>query len=144
MPAKSTTVVVPDTTHTKLLAGFAVKERADGSVITIKSSAGKTVAEVCVGSKKVRLNVKSERGLSAAQRKLLGGKSKSWVAGGVNVTADNLEAARGIIAAVVGAAPDATAAERKPQTAARVKRLARLDAEAEQRTTKLLAAASAA
>ena len=35
--------------HVRLLEGFDVKSRDDGSVHTVKNSDGKVVAEVCVG-----------------------------------------------------------------------------------------------
>lgn len=43
--------------HTTLLEGLTVKSRADGSVHTVKAN-GKVVGEVCVGTKRVRLNLR--------------------------------------------------------------------------------------
>jgi hypothetical protein len=84
----------PASLHQQLLAGLDVKSRQNGSVHTIKAN-GKVVAEVCVGTKKVRLNFRNE--LPAKERKLLSGKSKSWPGGGMIVTADNLKEARALL-----------------------------------------------
>lgn len=88
--------------HLQLLDGFEVKSRDDGSVHTIKQGKA-TVAEVCVGARKVRLNLRAAvkplpKGLE------LDGKSKTWAGGGVVVTPDNLAAARAVLAAAAKAA----------------------------------------
>jgi hypothetical protein len=78
--------------HTQLLDGLTVKSRADGTVHTVKAADGKTVAEVCVGTKKIRANFRTApRGAVA---KLLDGKSKSWPGGGVVVDEANAERIR--------------------------------------------------
>ena len=55
MPAKATTT--EKALHVRLLEGFEVKARPDGTVHTIRAG-GKVVAECCVGTKKVRLNLR--------------------------------------------------------------------------------------
>src|SRR4051794_21828615 len=99
--------------HSQLLDGLNVKSRADGSVHTIRAADGKTVvAEVCVGKKQTRLNVRELPAKIKAPKSLeLGGKSKSWPGGGVIVTEGNVKAARDLLAAVVGAVPAPTAAD---------------------------------
>lgn len=120
-----------------LLDGLNVKSRDDGSVHTIKGGNGKVVAEVCVGARKVRLNLKAVPPKGKVPKAIeLGGRSKSWEGGGVNVTAANVKQARALLAAVVAAATapkqteptaaDAAAANRKAaaerkQTADRVR-----------------------
>jgi hypothetical protein len=93
--------------HTRLLDGFDVKSRDDGTVHTVKANS-RTVAEVCVGKKNTRLNIR-EVPKGAPKNLDLGGKSKSW-AGGVIVDASNLTACRALLSACVKAAPAAPAA----------------------------------
>jgi len=81
--------------HSQLLDGFSVKSRQDGSVHTIKSTAGTVVAEVCVGTRKVRVNLRTAP-KTTPKGLVLGGKSKSW-ATGVIVTADNVTACRALL-----------------------------------------------
>jgi len=56
MPRKFTTA---QPLHTRLLDGFTYTSRVNGSVYTIKVEK-KAVAEVCVGKKTVRLNVRAK------------------------------------------------------------------------------------
>jgi hypothetical protein len=104
MPRKSTTAAP---LHVALLDGLDVTSRKDGSVHSIRVG-HKTVAEVCVGKKNTRMNlrtvVKAPKGLA------LGGKSKSWPGGGVVVTADNVTACRSCLDAVVQLAQRVTGA----------------------------------
>lgn len=84
----------------QLTEGLTVKERPNGTVVTVKASDGKqTVAEVCVGKSKVRVNFRATP--KGAITKQLGGKSKSWPAGGVVVNEKNAKAIR---TALVGVA----------------------------------------
>ena len=83
MPRKTTTTDKP--LHVALLDGFEVKSRANGTVHTIKQG-NATVAEVCVGAKKVRLNLRSAS-KPAPKNLKLDGKSKTWAGGGVVVHA---------------------------------------------------------
>lgn len=121
MPAKTNT----DALHTRLLDGLTVKSRADGTVHSIKRD-GKTVAEVCVGAKKVRLNlrdaVKPPKGVE------LSGKSKTWAGGGCIVTDENLAACRALLGSITEpTAKDAAAASASASTEKRTarKRVAR-------------------
>jgi hypothetical protein len=100
MPAKKTSADKP--LHLQLLDGFEVKSRPNGTVHTVK--AGKaTVAEVCVGAKKVRLNLRAA--VKPAPKGIkLDGKSKTWAGGGLVVTPENLAAARALLAAAAKAA----------------------------------------
>src|SRR5438067_1371247 len=93
MSAKSTT---PQPLHKRLLDGFEVKSRQDGTVHSIKAQ-GKTVGEICVGKKSVRLNLRAE--VKAPEGVELSGKSKSWPGGGLVVTDANLTAARALLTA---------------------------------------------
>lgn len=89
-----------------LLDGLDVKSRDDGSVHTIKGGNGKVVAEVCVGARKVRLNLKAAPPKGKVPKSIdLSGHSKSWEGGGLNVEPKNAKAARALLAAVVAAAP---------------------------------------
>src|SRR5947207_845480 len=87
--------------HMQLLDGFEVKSRDDGSVHTIKAH-GRTVAECCVGAKKVRLNVRAD--VKPPKGLTLSGKSKSWPTGGLVVDETNLTAARALLASAVAKA----------------------------------------
>jgi hypothetical protein len=93
--------------HQRLLQGFDVKSRDDGTVHTVKVS-NRTVAEVCVGKKNTRLNIR-EVPKGAPKNLDLGGKSKSW-AGGVILTDANLTGCRALLSACVKAAPAASTA----------------------------------
>jgi hypothetical protein len=85
----------------RLLDGFTVVSRKDGTVHTVKATdGGGTVAEVCVGKSKVRLNFRKEQ--PAAARKVLDGKSKSWPGGGLIVTDANVTQARAMLTAAAG------------------------------------------
>lgn len=111
--------------HEQLLDGFEVKSRDDGTVHTIKRE-GRAVAEVCVGARKVRLNVRDA--VKAPKNLKLSGKSKSWAGGGVIVTNENLAACRALLAQVTqptaaDAAAASAAASKEKQTAR--KRVAR-------------------
>src|ERR1700730_11390319 len=101
MPVKSV--------HAQLLDGLNVKSRTDGSVHTVRAADGKTVvAEVCVGKKATRLNLRAWPAKVKAPKGLeLSGKSKSWEGGGVIVTEANVKAARALLANVIGATPAA-------------------------------------
>lgn len=92
--------------HAQLLDGIAnVKSRDDGTVHTIHlaGDAKATVAEVCVGKKFTRLNfAKAVDADMLPEGIVLGGRSKSWVGGGIRVNADNLDACRTLLLAVVG------------------------------------------
>jgi hypothetical protein len=110
--------------HAQLIDGLTVKSRKDGSVHTVKDAEGKTVAEVCVGTKKTRLNLR--RAPKTTPKNIeLGGKSKSWPGGGVNVDDSNLAACRAILSSLVAtsapkpaaAAPKKTARKRQPVAA---------------------------
>src|SRR5438067_12341307 len=103
MARKSNPTTQPVALHVTLLEGFDVKARADGSVHTIKAN-GKVIGEVCVGAKKVRLNLR-EPVKNAPKGVTPSGKSKRWAGGSVNVTADNVTAARALLSAAVAAAP---------------------------------------
>jgi len=89
--------------HQQLLDGFEVKSRDDGTVHTVKHE-GKTVAEVCVGAKKTRLNVRGA--VKAPKGITLGGKSKTWAGGGAEVTEENLPAARTLLSSIVRPTPE--------------------------------------
>lgn len=84
----------------QLTEGLTIHERKDGSVVTVKSADGKaTVAEICVGIKKTRVNFRATpKGVIVKQ---LGGKSKSWPGGGLVVDEKNAKVVR---AALVGVA----------------------------------------
>jgi hypothetical protein len=83
-----------------LLDGLTVSSRKDGTVHTVKVEK-KTVAEVCVGTRAVRLNLRSAPPKSKLPKSIkLIGKSKSWPGGGVVVTAGNAAAARAVLTAV--------------------------------------------
>jgi hypothetical protein len=88
--------------HIRLLDGLTFKSRSDGSVHTVKTGTH-VVAEVCVGTKKVRLNFRAQP--KASKSLTLSGKSKSWPAGGIVVDAKNLNAARAALASVTAATP---------------------------------------
>jgi hypothetical protein len=80
-----------------LLDGLQVKSRPDGTVHTVKDGEGKTVAEVCVGTKKTRVNFRSApKGLKTD------GKSKSWQGGGVVVDEKNAKTVRAALLAAAG------------------------------------------
>lgn len=114
--------------HQQLLDGFDVKSRDDGTVHTIKRE-GKTVAEVCVGAKKVRLNVRES--VKAPKNLELSGKSKTWAGGGCIVTEENLAACRALLASITeptagdAAAANAAASKEKQTTQKRVTRSSR-------------------
>lgn len=80
--------------HAQLLEGLTHKSRADGSVHTI-SAAGRTVAEICVGKKFTRLNMRAE--IKAPKGLVLSGKSKSWKGGGIVVLDANVVACRALL-----------------------------------------------
>jgi hypothetical protein len=104
--------------HDTLLDGFDVKSRADGTVHTIKAN-GKVVGEVCVGTKKVRLNLKATPAKGAVPKSIaLDGKSKTWAGGGVIVTDENVTAARALVSAVVAAVPEPQADDAARSSAA--------------------------
>jgi hypothetical protein len=101
MPATKTT---PTTAlHTVLLEAFDVKSRADGSVHSIRDKSGRTVAEVCVGKKNTRINLKQVPPAKARKSLVLEGKSKSWPGGGLVVTSANVAAVRKLLVAVTSA-----------------------------------------
>jgi len=110
---------------TALLDGLDVKSRADGTVHSVRAN-GRTVAEVCVGSRKVRVNVKSEPSKGMPKSITLEGKSKTWAGGGINVDKGNVRAAHALLAAVVAAASAAKGKQAEPTAAdaARVSRKA--------------------
>jgi hypothetical protein len=83
--------------HRQLLDGLTVKSRADGSVHTVKAD-GKTIAEVCVGVKATRLNLRANA--KAPKSLTLTGKSKSWPGGGLVITDKNVAAARVLLAGI--------------------------------------------
>ena len=103
MPATT----APAPLHRTLIDGLPVKERADGSVITIHSAQGGTVAEVCVGKSKTRVNFRSAP-TKLPKNLVLDGRSKSWACG-ANLSADNLAGLRTVLVAVVGKAADKAA-----------------------------------
>jgi hypothetical protein len=78
MPRKSTASTQP--LHERLLDGFAYTRRPDGSVYTIKVEK-KAVAEVCVGKKTIRLDVRpramSEANVASARALLLSLRPRS-------------------------------------------------------------------
>jgi hypothetical protein len=83
-----------------LLDGLTVSSRKDGTVHTIKREKA-TVAEVCVGTRAVRLNLRNAPAKNRVPKSIkLVGKSKSWPGGGVVVTAENATAARAVLSAV--------------------------------------------
>jgi hypothetical protein len=63
----------------------------------------KAVAEVCVGAKKARLNVRAKAQVPKGLK--LSGKSKSWPEGGVVATESNLAAARALLTSLTSAPP---------------------------------------
>jgi hypothetical protein len=89
--------------HQQLLEGFEVKSRKDGTVHTVKHG-GRTVAEVCVGTKKVRLNVRAQ--VKAPKNLPLAGKSKTWAGGGCILTEENVSAARALLASITKTTPE--------------------------------------
>lgn len=104
MPAKATTT--EKALHVRLLEGFEVKARPDGTVHTIRAG-GKVVAECCVGTKKVRLNLRDIPAKGKTPKSIeLSGRSKSWPGGGVNVDEGNLTAARALLAAITAVKPE--------------------------------------
>src|SRR5579859_6603845 len=98
----------------QITEGLTVKARDDGSVITVKGANGKTVAELCVGTKTTRVNFREAP--KSALAKQLGGKSKSWPGGGVIVTDKNAAAVR---AALLAAAQSKAKAEPSAADAAK-------------------------
>jgi hypothetical protein len=72
----------------KLTEGFDVHERKDGKVIRVRAE-GHPVAEVVVGAETVRVNFRDKPGNALDLH--IGGNSKSWPGGGVQVTGDNIE-----------------------------------------------------
>jgi hypothetical protein len=100
------------TLTTTLLAGLDVKSRADGTVHSVKGKDGSTVAEVCVGKKFTRLNLRqTPPKLPKGVR--LDGRSKSWPAGGVILTDSNVAACRALLLTVTA---QAKVKETKPTT----------------------------
>lgn len=103
----------------ELLDGLDHKSRPSGTVLTVKA-AGKTVAEVCVGARAVRLNLRAAPPKGKVPKSItLGGHSKSWAGGGVIVTAANVAAARALLVAVTAGAPGAPASAADASAAAR-------------------------
>lgn len=101
MAARTKKATTDTPVHVALLDGFEVKSRPNGTVHTVKVE-GKVVAEVCVGTRATRLNlrnaVKPPKGVE------LVGKSRSWQGGGLVVTPENLSAARALLTAASKAA----------------------------------------
>jgi len=107
--------------HVELLKGLNVKSREDGTVHTVHSASGKrTVAEVCVGKKFTRMNLRSAPTSNAPRGVKLDGRSKHWDGGGVRVTAENVKQCRALLEHIVGknvTADDAVKESRKATTA---------------------------
>lgn len=83
----------------QLTEGLTVKERPDGTVVTVKAADGKaTVAEICVGKSKTRVNFRATP--KGAITKKLVGHSKSWPAGGIVVDGKNAKAVRAALVSV--------------------------------------------
>lgn len=77
--------------------------RRPGADAGERASGCRRLAEVCVGSRKVRMNVRSA--IKAPKGLVLSGKSKSWAGGGVIITEANLAAARTLLASLTSAPP---------------------------------------
>jgi|SRR5581483_3193478 len=114
----------------QLTEGLTVKARPDGSVISVKDAYGKkTVAEVCVGTKRTRVNFREAP--KGALAKQLGGKSKSWGGGGVLVDDENAQLVRSALLQAAGVvAPASATPKRKATTRTRRTRKTRVAASA--------------
>lgn len=99
-----------------------VKSRDDGSVHTLHGADGSTVAEVCCGKTRTRLNFRAPSAeLTAAAEAssvVLSGRSKSWTGGGIVVDDGNVAACRAVLLAVVGIATPNQAADDAAATTA--------------------------
>src|SRR4051794_12755917 len=83
--------------------GFSVKSRADGTVHSIKAD-GRTVAEVCVGQKNVRLNLRSTPKEGAEERHARREvEDVGWRR--CDIAEGNLAACRALLSAAVDSAP---------------------------------------
>jgi hypothetical protein len=98
----------PQPLHIQLLTGLDTKARPNGTVITVKS-AGKVIAEVCVGKKFARLNFRAEVKVLKGGP-VLSGKSKSWPGGGCVLSAENVAALRALLDVAVRSAQGAQGA----------------------------------
>jgi hypothetical protein len=101
--------------HSQLLDGLQVKSRADGSVHTVKAE-GKVVAEVCVGTRKTRVNFKASP-KSLPKGLALDGKSKTWAGGGIVVDESNVAKVCAILAQLV--APTKAAPSKRMRSTAK-------------------------
>lgn len=127
----------------RLIDGYTVRSRDANDVHTIKGDGQHTVAEVCAGKTKTRLNFKSDpsgmKGVKIPKGIELGGKSKSWAGGGLVVTEENFDGARALLDAVVHAdvpteAPAETPAEETGEREAAAARLEQAAKEQEKAT----------
>jgi hypothetical protein len=106
--------------HSQLLEGIGnVKVRPDGTVHTVHGGEdGKqVVAEVCVGKRATRLNLRFKPKTTPKNVQLVG-KSKTWVGGGVVVTADNVAACRSVLTALLDKPAAPKKQTRKPAAVA--------------------------
>lgn len=78
----------------KLTDGLDTHERQDGKVTRVRAE-GHPVAEVVVGSETVRVNFRERP--ASAEGLHLGGRSKSWPGGGVQVTDENADKVRALL-----------------------------------------------
>jgi hypothetical protein len=96
----------------RLIKGLEVKSRTSGNLHNVKAGTA-TVAEVCVGSKTVRVNFKARpKGKTSVK---LEGESSKWAGGGVVVTEANVADVRKLIEAAVEAATPKPADPDKPE-----------------------------
>lgn len=115
----------------RVMKGFIVKSRPSGSVHTVKSLGnGDTVAELCVGVRTVRLNLRDR--YLGSQPLVLSGHSETWVGGGVPVTEDNIDVVRSVLGEISGAGIQANGVAGKDLSQLEVDLLKRLTTVAEE------------
>ncbi len=107
--------------HQQLLKGLeGVRSRPDGTVHTLHVG-GAVIGEVCVGTRAVRLNLRTRPKVVPKGLDLSKSKSKTWVGGGLVVTDANVKEAKTLLAAVIKDAqpkPEKTTARRPAAAAA--------------------------
>jgi len=82
-------------------------------VYSIRDAAGKTCAELCVGKRATRLNLKAIPAKGKLPKGIeLSGHSESWAGGGVVVNEGNVKLVRALLAAITKVAAPAKPAPR--------------------------------
>lgn len=84
----------------QLVEGLNCKSRPSGKVHTVKKEDGWPVAEVVVGVRTIRMNLRSR--YEGSENLKFTGHSTTWLGGGVIVTAKNFDVCRKVLVEIAG------------------------------------------